>query len=100
MAGCMGETILAADPAELPPIRGLDLIPENLTLPDWPGRAKRAGLNTIVLHHFESPATLLKFIKTDSGQTFLAQCRAAKIELEFDFHAMRDLVPRDLFEKN
>ena len=97
--GRLPENVIAADPAESPPIRGLDVIPENLTLGDWPGRAKWAGLNSIVLHHFESPETLLKFIKTDPGQAFLAQCAAAKIELEFDFHAMRDLVPRALFEK-
>ncbi|MSR59071.1 MAG: DUF4838 domain-containing protein [Planctomycetaceae bacterium] len=87
----------AAAPDERPPIRGVVMVPETLTLENWPGRAKKAGLNTIVLHHPESPRALLEFVKSDQGQAFLAQCATAQINVEFDFHAMRDLVPRELF---
>src|SRR5437762_2960040 len=60
-------------------LRGLVLVPENLTLQDWPKRAKEAGLNTISLHHAESPQALCDFVATDAGQTYLKQCRDAGI---------------------
>ena len=90
----------AAAPARPSSIRGLVMVPETLTLENWPRRAKAAGLNTIALHHPESPQALLQYVKSDPGQTFLAQCATAHINLEFDFHAMRDLVPRELFARD
>jgi hypothetical protein len=80
-------------------IHGLVVIPDNLTLPDWPRRAKKAGLNAISLHHWESAQALCDFVATDTGQKFLEQCREVEIGVEFDFHTMRDLVPRELFAK-
>jgi Domain of unknown function (DUF4838) len=91
---------LGKDEAPLAHLRGLVLIPENLSLPDWPRRAKDCGLNTISLHHYQSPKSLCDFVATDVGQGFLAQCRDVGIATEFDYHAMRDLVPRDLFAKD
>ena len=35
--------------------RGVVLTPEDLSLGDWPERAKRAGLTTIGIHHQNSP---------------------------------------------
>jgi Domain of unknown function (DUF4838) len=81
-------------------MRGLVIVPDNLTLENWPRRAKEAGLNTISLHHWESPRALSDFVSSDVGQKFLEQCKGAGIGLEFDFHAMRDLVPRGLFAKD
>lgn len=78
-------------------VRGLVLVPANLSLADWPRRGKNAGLNTITLHHWDSPQALCEFVATDAGQAFLAQCRDVGIDVEFDYHAMRDLVPRKLF---
>jgi hypothetical protein len=76
------------------------MVPENLSLKDWPERAKRARLNTIALHHPNSPRKLLEFVRTEPGQDFLARCRNQQLHVEFDFHAMRDLVPRELFAKD
>ncbi len=90
---------LAAAPDKSPPLRGLVMVPETLTLENWPARASQAHLNSIALHHPESPKALLQFVKSEPGQSFLAQCAAAKINVEFDFHAMRDLVPRELFAR-
>ncbi|MBI3860992.1 MAG: DUF4838 domain-containing protein [Planctomycetia bacterium] len=90
-----------AAPADVAaPIRGVVMVPETLTLENWPGRAKQAGLNTFVLHHPESPEALLQYVRSDPGKVLLAQCTAARINVEFDFHAMRDLVPRELFDKD
>jgi hypothetical protein len=35
--------------------RGVVLVPEDLTLKDWPERAQRAGLTTTALHLGSSP---------------------------------------------
>ena len=90
----------AADLGDSRTIRGLVMVPETLTWADWPGRAKRAGLNTFVLHHPESPQALLKFAQSRPGAELRRQCALAKIDLEFDFHAMRDLVPREMFQED
>jgi hypothetical protein len=73
------------------------MVPETLTWQDWPDRARRAGLNTIALHHPDSPRALLEFVRTGRGRDFLARCKDRGLHIEFDFHAMRDLVPRELF---
>ena len=95
-AGRSGEA-LEIDPAGGLRIRGVVMVPENLTLRDWPDRAKRAGLNTIALHHPNSPRKLLDFMRSERGRDFLAHCTDRGLHVEFDFHAMLDLVPRGLF---
>src|SRR5262245_10007977 len=62
---CAGR-VAATDLEVSPAIRGLVMVPETLTWADWPGRAKRAGLNTFVVHHPESPKALLQFMKSRS----------------------------------
>ena len=39
--------------------RGIVLVPEDLTLADWPERAKAAGLTTIGIHHQDSPQAVI-----------------------------------------
>jgi hypothetical protein len=79
--------------------RGVVLVPEDLSLADWPERAKRAGLSTIALHHQNSPAAVIRCVKSDAGQQFLAQCQRLGIAVEYELHAMKELLPRDLFQK-
>jgi len=79
--------------------RGVVLIPEDLTLPDWPQRAKRAALSTIGIHHQNSPAAVIRWVRSDVGQRFLTQCRSLGIEVEYELHAMKELLPRDQFKK-
>ena len=81
-------------------LKGLVVVPDNLSLDDWPGRVKRAGLNTICLHHWASANAIVQLIDTDLGQKYVEQCQHAGLDMEFDFHAMSDLVPRDLFTKD
>ena len=80
--------------------RGVVLTPDDLTLEDWPQRAKEAGLNTIGLHHGQSPRAVADFVRSAKGAAFVAQCRQSGLRLEYELHAMRELLPRDLFGKN
>jgi hypothetical protein len=76
------------------------LVPEDLTLTDWPERAKRAGLTTIGIHHPDSPKAVIDWIRTDAGQRFLEACGRLGLDVEYELHAMKELLPRDRFEKN
>ncbi len=77
--------------------RGLVLTPEDLSLADWPERASRAGLTTIALH--PTPSVVAAYIETDAGATFLKRCSELGLEVEYELHAMGDLLPRRLFER-
>ncbi len=78
--------------------RGVVITPEDLTLTDWPERAKSAGLTTIGLHAPKSPRLLAKYVQSDSGQKFLGTCRRLGLAVEYELHAMQDLLPRRLFD--
>lgn len=80
--------------------RGVVLTPADFSLDDWPERAKRAGLTTIGLHHPTSPQAIVAWLKTDAGDRFLESSRRLGLEVEFELHAMRELLPRGLFDKN
>jgi hypothetical protein len=77
--------------------RGVVLVPEDLSLVDWPERAAEAGLTTIALHHGTSPKAVADFIESAAGREFLAKCARLKLEVEYELHAMRELLPRALF---
>src|SRR6516162_11657833 len=89
-AGVSGESALLT--------RGVVLVPEDLTLDDWPERAKAAGLTTIGIHHQNSPRAVIDWIRTDAGQWFLGACGRLGLEVEYELHAMKELLPRRLFE--
>jgi hypothetical protein len=78
--------------------RGVVITPADLTLRDWPERAKKAGLTTIGLHHGASPSVVRQYIASDTGREFLANCRKLGLQVEYELHAMRELLPRDLFD--
>lgn len=93
----------AAAPGVEPPFfqtRGVVLVPDDLTLSDWPQRAKKAGLTTVGLHHGVSPRLVVQFIQSERGQKFLEQCKMLGLQVEYELHAMRELLPRELFAKN
>jgi hypothetical protein len=79
--------------------RGVVLVPEDLTLAEWPVLAKSVGLTTIGLHHGASPAAVAAFVESESGARFLERCRELGLEVEYELHAMGELLPRDLFSK-
>lgn len=78
--------------------RGVVITPEDLTLGDWPERAKRARLTTLALHPF--PGKVLEFVRTEAGTAFLERCRAQGLRIEYELHAMREILPRELFAKD
>jgi hypothetical protein len=81
--------------------RGVVLMADDLSLGDWPERAARAGLTTIALHSTSNPetsmATVAAFVQSDAGRSFLARCRELGVEVEYELHCMRELLPRDFF---
>ena len=80
--------------------RGVVLLPDDLSLVDWPERAKQAALTTIGIHHQNSPAAVVRWVQSDAGGRFLADCRRLGIEVEYELHAMKELLPRELFKKD
>ncbi len=80
--------------------RGVVLILEDLTLTDWPERVKNAKLNTIALHDAKSPRRVVDFVRSEAGKTFLAKCAKLDLAVEYELHAMSELLPRRLFDAN
>ena len=102
-APAVGYAEAAASPAPRAPgfkTRGVVLVPEDLSLADWPERAKQAGLTTIALHHGVWPREVVQLIESDRGRQFLEQCRRFGLNVEYELHAMKELLPRELFAKN
>lgn len=80
--------------------RGVVLVPEDLSLADWPDRAARAGLTTLALHHQSSPQAVVRFVESETGREVLARCQQLGLQVEYELHAMTELLPRDLFAKD
>ncbi len=80
--------------------RGVVLVPDDLTLADWPERAHAAGLTTIALHHGLQPSIVAGFIRSEAGERFLADCRRLGLAVEYELHAMGELLPRELFARD
>jgi hypothetical protein len=100
-AGGASAAVLAGlEPATAPATRGVVLIPEDFSLRDWPERAHRAGLNTLALHHGGSVAAVVQFVESDAGQEALHRARRLGLAIEYELHAMSDLLPRRLLEKD
>lgn len=92
-------TATSAEPPPAP-TRGVVLYPFDLTLTDWPERAARAGLNTIALHAAKRLDVLLEFVESANGQKFLDQCRRLGLAVEYELHAVGELLSRELFHKD
>jgi hypothetical protein len=80
--------------------RGVVLIPDDFSLRDWPERIQRAGLTTLALHHGRSVAEVVKFVESPTGQLALGNARKFGLKIEYELHAMSDLLPRALFQKD
>lgn len=78
--------------------RGVVLLPRDISNWQWPRQARNAGLSTIGVH--SSPRQAAAFVDSDAGQEFLDRCRALDLEVEFELHAMSDLLPRKLFDQD
>lgn len=78
--------------------RGIILDVNDLSTVDWPKLAKEVGLTTIGTHI--TPSQVAEFYRSEKGKSFVASCREHGIEIEHELHAIGDLLPRSLFEKN
>lgn len=78
--------------------RGIVLLPPDLVDVDWPQMAHAANLTTIGVHG--GPGGVAEFVRSEPGVRFLEKCRALQLEVEYELHAMHDLLPRALFEKH
>ena len=63
--------------------RGVVLTTEDLTLADWPKRAKAAGLTTIALHA-RRRACSARLHPVQAGAEFLATCRRLDLAVEYE----------------
>jgi hypothetical protein len=77
--------------------RGVVLVPQDLPAADWPARAAQVGLTTLALHHGSSTAQVAGFIDSPEGHEFLEACARRGLHVEYELHAMSDLLPRGLF---
>ncbi len=80
--------------------RGVVLYPFDLSLADWPERAQRAGLNTIGLHAARRFDVLRDFIAGADGRRFLRRCEKLGLAVEYELHAMGELLSRELHLKD
>jgi hypothetical protein len=99
-ARCAAVASEAASPSPRFDTRGVVLIAEDFTLPDWPERIARAGLNTLGLHAPVRLDDLAAFVRSEAGVRALAACRRLGLRVEYELHAMSDLLPRKLFAKD
>ncbi len=76
--------------------RGVVLVPNDLTLVDWPERAAKAGLTTVSLHHLV-PSVVEKYVDSPEGKVFLDKCAKLGLEVEYELHAGKELLPRKMF---
>ena len=101
LSGSPSRRTAAAEPAGKEPrflTRGVVLVVKDLRTLDWPERAKGVGLTTIASHIF--PHEVAEYIRSPQGQAFLESCRKLGLQVEHELHAMSDLLPRALFEKD
>ena len=82
---------------------GILLYTQDIESLPWPRMAAEAGLTTIGIHPGggqHEPRMLentIAWIQSDIGQTFLRECEQNNIQVEYEIHALRELLPRNLF---
>ena len=76
-------------------MRGVVLATEDLETVDWPRLAHENGINTIGTHI--TPEQVLAFWDTDKGKQFRDGCKKYGIKVEHELHAMKSLLPRNLY---
>jgi hypothetical protein len=99
-ASALGCPAASARPGRRFVTRGVVVYPWDLSLDDWPKRASQAGITTIALHAARRLDVLIAFLRSDAGRAFLAKCRKLSLQVEFELHAMGELLSRELFYKD
>ncbi len=98
LAGCAGAGGGHQRAAPFFLTRGAVLVVKDMETLDWPALAQASGLSTLATHI--KPSEIAAFVKTDTGQRFLENCRRCHLEVEHELHALGDLLPRELFDKD
>lgn len=82
--------------------RGVVLTLDDLTWPEWPDRVAEAGLTTVGVHPWPANELqrVLDFVQSGEGQRFIERCKGLGLQVEYEWHAMEHLLPRELFAKN
>jgi len=91
----LASTTYAAEQDQRFLTRGVVLYPWDLSLKDWPERARRAGITTIGLHAGTRLDVLMDFMKREDGQAFLQKCNELGLQVEYEVHAMGELLSRE-----
>ena len=87
-------------------MRGVVLYVQDIKTIDWPKLAYENGINTIGIHVTpgigtdDSPDQIVQFIHSDKGKKFLSDCKKYGIDIEYQLHAMANLLPRELFAED
>lgn len=71
------------------PMKGVVLSSEDLLTLDWVALASQNGLNTL--------SVPIGFSQTEKGRDILRRCREQGILVDYQWHAMSSLLPRDLY---
>lgn len=79
-------------------MKGIVLTVNDLENVDWAALAHESGINTIGTHI--RPQQVADFMATEKGRKFLDDCNRYGIHVEHQLHAVSELLPRDLFEKD
>jgi hypothetical protein len=85
-------------------MKGLVLETDDIATVDWAKIAHENGINTIGTH--KKPGTkfpcreVMDFMLSERGQEFLSQCKARGIDVEHQLHAMKELLPRELYAED
>lgn len=64
---------------------------------------READLNVLGIHTntlSENLSDLRSFLESDEGQLLLRECEKASISIEFESHALHELLPRELFDSH
>ncbi len=84
---------------------GIQLYPSDVDqVPEWPEIAAKAGLNTISIHPGGGDDKgiingTMHWVTSENGARFLENCKRYGLEVEFEIHAIRELLPRELFNQ-
>ncbi len=79
-------------------MRGVVLTVDDLETVDWPKLAYESGINTIGTHI--TPNQVATFMQSEKGKKFSEDCRKYGIDVEHQLHAMKELLPRELFAED
>lgn len=85
-------------------MKGVILDPNDISSVEWVKMAAENGINTIGTHMAPGCkamcAEISEFILSEKGQEFLAECEKYGIDVEHQLHAMKELLPRELYAED